>query len=85
MDRPINLTQKILQEQFPHLNTLLQLKQQKFTEVMVRNKFQIIYCSERHHWIIASAVKSAPGVVIMVDSLFKSIDKETKSIVKVSL
>ena len=53
MDRPINLVQKILQEQFPHLNglnsTLLQLKQQKFTETMVRNKLQIFHCSERHH------------------------------------
>ena len=84
-DRPINLAQKILQEQFPHLNglnsTLLQLKQQKFTETMVRNKLQIIHCSERHHWIIASSVKSPPGVIIVVDSLFKSIDKETKSII----
>ena len=48
---------------------------------MVRNKLQIIHCSERHHWIIASSVKSPPGVVIVVDSLFKSIDKETKSII----
>ena len=84
-DRPINLAQKILQEQFPHLNglnsILLQLRQQKFTETMVRNKLQIIHCSERHQWIIASSVKSAPGVVIVVDSLFKSIDKETKSII----
>ena len=48
---------------------------------MVKNKLQINHCSERHHWVIASTVKAAPGVVIVVDSLFKSIDKETKSII----
>ena len=84
-DRHINLAQKILKEQFPNLNglnsTLLQLKQQKLTEDMVKNKLQIIHCSERHHWVTASTVKTAPGVVIVVDSLFKSIDTETKSII----
>ena len=84
-DRHINLAQKILKEQFPSLNglnsTLLQLKQQKLTENMVKNKLQIIHCSERHHWVTASTVKAAPGVVIVVDSLFKSIDTETKSII----
>ena len=72
-DRHINLAQKILKEQFPNLNglnsTLLQLKQQKLTEDMVNNKLQIIHCSERHHWVTASTVKTAPGVVIVVDSL----------------
>ena len=41
-DRHISLAQKILKEQFPDLNgfnsTLLQLKQQKLTEDMVKNK-----------------------------------------------
>ena len=84
-DRHINLAQKILKKQFPSLNglnsTLLQLKQQKLTEDTVKNKLQIIHCSERHHWVTASTVKAAPGVVIVVDSLFKSIDTETKSII----
>ena len=44
MDRPKKLAQKILQEQFLHLNglnsTLLQLKQQKFTETMIRKKIK---------------------------------------------
>ena len=48
---------------------------------MVKNKLQIIHCSERHHWVTASTVKAAPGVVIVVDSLFKSIDTETKSVI----
>ena len=48
---------------------------------MVKNKIQIIHCLERHHWITASTVNNAPGEVTEVtvmDSIFKSIDQETK-------
>ena len=38
-------------------STLLQGKQQTFTEDEVKNKLQIIHCFERHHWIIATTVK----------------------------
>lgn len=80
-DKYINLAQRILKEQFPELNglnsTLLQLKQQRLTEAMVKNRLQIIFCPERHHWITASTVKCVPGVI----SLFKSVDEETKSII----
>ena len=80
-DKYINLAQRILKEQFPELNglnsTLFQLKQQKLTEAMVKNWLQIIFCPECHHWITASTVKCVPGVVNVVDSLFKSVDAET--------
>ena len=81
-DLHINLAQRILKEQFSHINglesTLLQGKRQTLTEDMVKNKLQIIHCLERHHWITASTVNNAPGEVTIMDSLFKSIDQETK-------
>ena len=40
-DKYINLAQRILKEQFPELNsTLLQLKQQRLTEAMVKIGFK---------------------------------------------
>ena len=75
----INVAQRILKEQFSHINelesTLLQGKRQMLTEDMVKNKLQIIHCLERHHWITASTVNNE---VTIMDSLFKSIDQETK-------
>ena len=43
---------------------------------MVKNRLQIIFCPEYHHWIIASTVRSVPDIVIVVDALFKSVDAE---------
>ena len=81
-DTHINMAQNLLKAQFPLLNglksTLLQGKQQTFTEDEVKNKLQIIHCLERHHWIVATSVKCASGQVHVVDSLFKSLDDETK-------
>ena len=81
-DLHINLAQRILKEQFSHINglesTLLQGKRYTLTEDMVKNKIQIIHCLERHHWITASTVNNAPGEVTIMDSIFKSIDQETK-------
>ena len=81
-DTHINMAQSLLKAQFPLLNglksTLLQGKQQTFTEDEVKNKLQIIHCLERHHWIVATSVKCASGQVHVVDSLFKSLDNETK-------
>ena len=81
-DLHINLAQRILKEQFSHINglesTLLQGKRRTQTEDMVKNKLQIIHCLEKHHWITASTVNNAPGEVTIMDSKFKSIDQETK-------
>lgn len=84
-DLHINLAQRIFKEQFSHINglesTLLQGKKKKkftLTKHMVKNKLQIIHCLERHHWIAASTVNNAPKEIAVMDSLFKSIDQETK-------
>ena len=82
-DLHINLAQRVIKEQFPHINglesTLLQGKQHTLTEDMVKNKLQIIHCLQRHHWIAASTINNASGEVTVIDSIFKSIDDETKS------
>ena len=81
-DLHINLAQRILKEQFSYINglesTLLQGKRHILTEHMVKNKLQIIHCLDRHHWITASTVNNASGEVTVMDSIFKSIDQETK-------
>ena len=81
-DLHINLAQRVLKKQFSHINglesTLLQGKRNTLTEDMVKNKLQIIHCLERHHWIIASTVKNPSGEVTVMDSIFRSIDEETK-------
>ena len=33
---------------------------------------------EKHHWITVSTVNNTPGEVTIMDSIFKSIDQETK-------
>ena len=82
-DFHINMAQNLLKAQFPWLNglkpTLLQGKQQTFTEDEVKNKLQIIHCYEQRHWIVATTVKCANGQVHVVDSLFKLLDDETKA------
>ena len=49
-DLHINLAQRILKEQFSHINglesTLLQGKRRTLTEDMVKNKLLIIHCLE---------------------------------------
>ena len=78
----INLAQRVIKEQFPHINglesTLLQGKQHTLTECMVKNKLQIIHCLQRHHWIAANTINNASGEITVIDSIFKSIDDETK-------
>lgn len=87
-DMQINLAQRVLKQQFPELNglesTLYQNKQQFLSEDNVKNKLQIIHCEQRHHWIVASTANIAGGtsdVVIVMDSVFNSIDQETKQII----
>ena len=37
-------------------STLLQVREVKLSEAQVKNILQIIHCSKRHHWIVASTV-----------------------------
>ena len=45
----------------------------------MKNKLQIIHCKARHHWIVATTVKCANNQVLVVDSLYNSLDEETKA------
>lgn len=48
----------------------------------MKNKLQNIHCKQRYHWTVAaSTVKSVAEEVIVIDSLFRSMDDETKQIV----
>ena len=85
-DLYVNMAQNLLKAQFPQLNgfgsTLLQGKELPVQSTdAVKNKVQIIHCDKRHHWIVATTVKCENGQVLVIDSLYKSIDDETKSTV----
>ena len=81
-DIHINMAQKLLKDQFCSLNglesTLLQAKEVSHTEEMIKNKLQIIYCCEREHWIVATNINSCKGEITVIDSIFKSIDYESR-------
>ena len=80
-DQHINKAQNLLKVQFPQLNgltsSLLQAKELQPTG-SVKNKVQIIHCSERHHWVVATTVNCRDGQVLVIDSVYRSLDNETK-------
>ena len=39
---------------------------------------QIVFCKDRNHWIVAARMKSCHNAINVYDSLYKSIDKDTK-------
>ena len=83
-DQHINKAQNLLKVQFPQLNrltsSLLQAKELQPTG-SVKNKVQIIHCSERHHWVVATTVNCRDGQVLVIDSVYRSLDDETKNTV----
>lgn len=85
-DLHVNMAQNLLKAQFPQFNgfcsTLLQGKELPVQPAdAVKNKVQIIHCNKRHHWIVATTVKCENGQVLVIDSLYKSLDDETKDTV----
>ena len=80
-DRHINFAQVMLRRQFPHLEglklTLLQEKSQK----KIQNELQIIFCSSRKHWIVASTIACSKNEVKVYDSVFNTTDAETRKII----
>ena len=44
---------------------------------------QIVHCPSRHHWIVATTIgnKRDDGKVLVNDSIFKIVDKETRKII----
>ena len=85
-DITINYAQELLKIQFQELNglhsTLLQEREVELSETQVKNKLQIIHCTKRHHWIVASTVNCKFGEVQVYDSLFSTTDKETRNIIQ---
>ena len=85
-DIHINLAQRLLREQFPELcgllSTLLQGKETSVIEKSDMKMLQIIHSSSHHHWIVATTIGSkGEGDVLVYDSIFKTLDGETKKIV----
>ena len=83
-DLHISAAQSALKRQFSNLNglesTLYQTKKAVLNEAMVKNKLQIIHCKKRQHWIVATTVNSRSNEVKVFDSIFVSLDKETKQV-----
>jgi len=85
-DLQINMAQNLLKVQFPQLNGLKSTLQQTkpaavLTEDEAGNKLQIIHCKARHHWIVSTTVKCTNNQVLVIDSIFSSLDDETKGTV----
>ena len=85
-DMHINLAQTLLKSQFDQLNglnnTLYQARKVTLTKDTIANKLQIIHCKARSHWIVATTVKCTPGTVKVYDSVFNSVDDETREILQ---
>ena len=85
-DADINLAQRLLGAQFPELgglqSTLLQQKEAPILEKKEK-MLQIIHCPSRHHWIVATTVgnNGDGGKVLVYDSIFKKVDRETRKII----
>lgn len=79
-DNHISFAQGLLKYQFPCLNglksSLLQRKQQRKIQYGV----QIIH-SRGNHWIVASSLGCSDNQVNVFDSLYTSVDDDTKSVV----
>ena len=80
-DSHIALSQKILKKHFHRLigleSTLLKMKKGALTEDRVNNKLQIIHCLQLHYWVLASTANSALREMLVMDSMYKSLDQET--------
>lgn len=77
----MHFAQQLLKRQFPHLNglqpTVLQAKKSLGT---LPNQLQVIHsCGD--HWILASNIGCRNGDVSMYDSVYRSIDKETRAVI----
>ena len=84
-DIHVNLAQRLLRAEFPDLNgllsTLLQGKETTVIEKKENKMLQIIHSTSRHHWIVATTIGSKrEGEVLVYDSLFKTLDRETKKL-----
>ena len=85
-DADINLAQRLLKAQFPELGGLQSsLLQQKKIPIPEKKEkmLQIVHCPSHHHWIVATTIgnKGDAGKVLVYDSIFNNVDKETRKII----
>jgi hypothetical protein len=83
-DLHVHFAQQLLKRQFPHLNglqpTVLQAKKSPGAKKPLPNQLQVIH-SRGDHWILASNIGSRNGDVSVYDSVYRSIDKETRAVI----
>jgi hypothetical protein len=80
-DRHINLSQKMLHKQFPETEGLgYTLLQHKTPLVKIARGVQILFV-RGNHWIVASNLSCDSSVVKVYDSLYSTVDEETKEVV----
>lgn len=82
-DQIINVAQQLLHKQFPHIVGLqLTLRQSKKQSKVTPNQWQlqIIHC-KTNYWIVASTLYCTNGKVNVYDSLYDTVDEQTKGII----
>lgn len=83
-DRTINIAQGLLKRQFKELtglrSTLLQAREPP-KEDNDHCKIQIVH-SRGDHWIVASTILATENEVKVYDSLYRTIDRNTRAIIK---
>jgi len=48
-----------------------------YTKEMVENKLQIVYCTNREHWVVVTTINNHNGEVLIFDSVFSGLDDDT--------
>lgn len=80
-DLHVHFAQQLLKRQFPYLNglqpTVLQAKK---SPGALPNQLQVMH-SRGDHWILASNIGCRNGDVSVYDSVYRSIDKETRAVI----
>ena len=77
-DKHIQYAQYLIKKQFSTIGGLCStLLQGRKKHSLPQNSLQVIYCSARHHWVVASNMECKKGVVNVYDSLFTTLDEET--------
>ena len=82
-DKHINFAQRLLKEQFPHLNGLrLTLLQNIPHDQPTSNAIQVIHVRD-DHWIVAATKPGAKSVQVY-DSLFSALDQVAIDVIKIN-
>ena len=69
-DKHIQYAQYLIKKQFLTIGLCSTLLQGRKKHSLPQNSLQVIYCSARHHWVVASNMECKKGVVNVYDSLF---------------